>query len=109
MIISEELLEKYLLGNASFTEIIQVELVAKKDEELERRLIEAKSFDALQKAREREFLPAERMAAKSEGNRCVIECERFILQQKVPRYEENRNSFSTAKEEIAFSEGNDES
>lgn len=108
MIISEELLERYILGNASFSEIIQVELAAKKDEELERRLIEAKSFEALQKVRERESLPAERMAAKSEGNRCVIECERFILRQKVSGYEENRNIFSTAKEEIAFSEDNDE-
>lgn len=108
MIISEELLEKYLLGRASFTETLQVEIAARKDKELERRLIEARSFEAIQKERERESMPAERMAAKSEGNRCVIECERFILRQRVPGYEENRTIFTTAKEEVAFSEGNNE-
>ena len=103
MKISEELLEKYLLGNADPSEKMEVELAARIDPEVEEQLIVAKRFTEMIEARNLETPPMERMAAKSEDSRCVILCERHIVKNKIPNQE--RTLFTDIKEEHAFSEG----
>lgn len=103
MIISNELLEKYLLGNADPSEKMEVEVAARIDPEVEERLIVARRFTEMIEAQTLAAPPMERMAAKSEDSRCVILCERHVVNQKLP-YQE-RTLFTDAKEEHAFSEG----
>lgn len=103
MIIPEEIIEKYLLGNASFSEKIQVEMAAKVDPAIEERLLVAERFTKISQARDLETPPMERKAASSADGRCVISCERYIVEQKYPDRE--RTLFTDAKEEHAFCEG----
>ena len=103
MRISEDLIEKYLLGNADLSEKMEVELAASIDPRVEERLIVAKRFAEMIKARTLQAPPTERIAAKSEDSRCVILCERHVVKQKNPNQE--RTLFTDAKEEHAFSEG----
>lgn len=102
MIIPEELVEKYLLGESTFAEAIQVEIAAKVDPELAERLLVAKRFTKMTDAGKREELPLERMAAKSEDNMCDILCEQFVLDMFYPG---ERTLFSDAKDEQAFIDG----
>lgn len=103
MIIPEEIVEKYLMGEASFAEKMQVELAARKDAALAERLLVAKRFQKMAEADEREELPLERMAAQSEDNLCDILCERYILRMFYPDME--RTLWTDAKEEQAFLDG----
>ena len=103
MIIQEEIIEKYLMGEASFAEKMLVELAAKKDAVLAERLLVMKRFQKMAEVQEREKLPLERMAAKSEDNLCDILCERFILRRFYPDME--RTLWTDAKEEQAFLDG----
>ncbi len=104
MVISDDLIEKYLLGEASLSEMMQVELAAKIDDEVAERLLVAKRFEKMIEAQKREELPLERMAAKSKDNMCAILCERHILEKMYPDYCD-RTIFTDAKEERAFLDG----
>ena len=66
MTISDELLEKYLLGDATLFEVSQVKHAAENDPELAERLLVSGRFDKMMEDEEFEELPLQRMAAASQ-------------------------------------------
>lgn len=105
MIIQKELIEKYLLGEADFSETMQVELAAGIDDEVAQKLLIAKRFEKMAQEDKHEELPLERMAAQSKDNQCVILCERHILNRMYPDSE--RTLWTEAKEAYAYLENED--
>jgi len=104
MTISEELLEKYLLGEASLLEVSQVKKAAESDPELAEKLLVAERFNKMIDEEEFEELPLQRMAAASQDNMCVIQCERRIIQD-MRASRRGRTLLTSLKEEKAFVDG----
>ncbi len=104
MTISDELLEKYLLGDATLFEVSQVKHAAENDPELAERLLVSGRFDKMMEDEEFEELPLQRMAAASQDNMCVIQCERYII-RAMGVASRGRTLLTAMKEEQAFIEG----
>lgn len=79
--ISEELLSRYISGNASLEEIARVSLAVSKDEELKdlvgilEKLNGSGALDAT------DDIPMASMAAMSDDNLCDVMCEQYILKE----------------------------
>lgn len=101
--ISDELLEKYLFGEATTSEMAQVLLEAKVNPELAEKLFFLERLDSI-KEEEESDLPMRSMAANSDENMCDIDCESFILGQKFPDYND-KTLLTRVKEQRAYEEG----
>jgi len=105
--ISDELFEKFLWDETTPEETMAVLEAIKENPELKEKYISTKRFDAIMEAEEREELPLEKKAAKSEDNLCDIMCERNVLNRMLPNYGD-RTLLSDVKEEQVFLRGAEE-
>jgi len=100
-IITDELFARFMDGDVSPEEAIEVHRAMKEDKELMGLYISTKRFDAMTESDDSPELPLERMAAKAEDNLCDILCERYILWTKFPEYG-SRSILGDAKNEQSF-------
>jgi len=105
--ISDELFEKFLWDETTPEETMAVLEAIRTDQELKEKYISTKRFSAIMEAEEREELPLEKKAAKSEDNLCDIMCERQILNRMIPNYSD-RTLLSDVREEQIFLRGAEE-
>ena len=99
--ISDELFARFMDGDTTPEETIDVLRAIKQDKELMGLYISAKRFDAMMAEEEEPVLPLEKMAAKSEDNLCDILCERYILKSRFPEYG-SQSILGEAKDEQRF-------
>lgn len=104
MFITEDIIIRYIRGQASLEETLAVVYEAQNNPELEERLLIAERVKRMREAEEREDLPLDRLAAHSEDNLCAIQCEHYILRQLLPDYEK-QTLLTPLKEKLAFQEG----
>lgn len=105
--ISDELFEKFLWDETNPEETMAVLEAIRENPELKEKYISTKRFDAIMEAEDREDLPLEKKAAKSEDNLCAIMCERNVLNRMLPNYG-GRTLLSDVKEEQVFLRGAEE-
>lgn len=103
--ITDELFDRFISNETTLEETLFVTEAIRKDPLLKERYITAQRFKAMMEARtRRDVLPMEKNAAKSKGNKCVIDCERYILEQRYKNYGK-KTDVATVREEHAFFTG----
>jgi len=102
--LSDDLFEKFLWDETNPEETIAVLNAIKEDPELRDRYISTKRFEAIMEAEDRDDLPLEKRAAKSEDHLCDIMCERNVLNRMLPMYRD-RTLLSDVREEQIFLKG----
>lgn len=79
--ISQEILDRYISGQASLEEIAQVSLAMKKDEALRDLISIMEKLNSNGVLNPEEDIPMASMAAMSEDNLCDVMCEQYILKE----------------------------
>lgn len=97
--ISDDVLERFITGDTTAEERMMVLQALHEDSELMERYIAVKRFEAMMAEDEEPSIPMEKMAAKASDNLCDIICERYILQQRLPK---DHTLLGEAKDEQTF-------
>lgn len=105
--ISDELFEKFLIGETSPEDTMLVLEAMKDNPELQEKYISVKRYDAIMEAENRDELPLEKKAAAAEDNLCTVMCEKYILANKLKNYE-GRTLLSEVREDQAILKGAEE-
>lgn len=105
--ISDELFGQFLNGDASAEDTMLVLEAMKENPELQERYISVKRYDAIMEAENRDELPLERKAAEAEDSLCTVMCEKFILENKLKKYQD-RTLLSEVREDQAILKGAEE-
>lgn len=100
--ISDNVLERFINGDTTAEERMMVLQALHEDSQLMERYIAVKRFEAMMAEDEEPSIPMEKKAAKTSDNLCDIICERYILQQRLPK---DYTLLGEAKDEQAFLNG----